>query len=69
MDEDFIEYCITPFSVTDVSSLVNNSVPLDENEAFHPVPDPAIGGSGKLETYKKGNVWVSADISGQIRGL
>jgi hypothetical protein len=67
--DGFTEYCISPFNATDIDVLIEENGPLGKNEAFYPAPDPAIGGSGELATYKKGNVWVSADISGQNRGL
>ena len=38
----------------------------DEEECFYPVPYPAIGGSGKLDTYRRGNVWVHLDLYAQI---
>ena len=40
-----------------------------EDECFYPAPYPALGGSGKLETYQRGNVWVHLEIYGQTLGL
>jgi hypothetical protein len=39
--------------------------PLCTEEVYYPVPYPSLGGSGAPETFKKGNVWVFAVISGQ----
>lgn len=57
-DKEFIQFCISPFSENDINNLIHShGAPLEE-EAFYPCPDPAIGGSGEIETFKKGNVWV-----------
>lgn len=37
-------------------------------ECFYPVPYPPLGGSGKLETYQRGNLWVHLSIYGQTLG-
>lgn len=68
-DEGFIDYCIDPFTREDISALTQRVGKLEKEESYFPVPDPCIGGSGELDTFKKGNVWVSTDISGQNRGL
>jgi hypothetical protein len=39
------------------------------NEVFFPVPYPWLGGSGNLESYAKGDVWVYASLAGQSHGL
>ena len=38
-------------------------------ECFFPVPYPVNGGSGALDTYQKGNIWVHLDLYGQMMGL
>jgi hypothetical protein len=38
-------------------------------ECYFPVPYPASGGSGDLDSYEKGNIWVHLDIYGQVIGL
>lgn len=40
-----------------------------EAECYFPVPYPASGGSGALDSYQKGNIWVHLDIYGQMIGL
>lgn len=40
-----------------------------EVECYFPVPYPASGGSGALDSYQKGNIWVHLDIYGQVIGL
>ena len=40
-----------------------------EEEVFFPEPYPFLGGSGELESYSKGNVWVYADLVGQSQGV
>lgn len=42
---------------------------LTEAECLYPVPYPAMGGSGKLESYQRGNIWVHLDIFGQTLGF
>ncbi len=68
-DSGFHRSCITPLSEEDVESVIARLGALEKEECFYPCLDPSIGGSGKAETFDKGNVWVSADISGQNRGL
>ncbi|HPI96950.1 MAG TPA: hypothetical protein PLX38_12085 [Gammaproteobacteria bacterium] len=68
-DVGFKEYCISPFSDEDIDWLENSIGKLNQEECYYPVPDTILGGSGELNTYSKGNVWISADISGQNRGL
>jgi len=42
---------------------------LDTDEVYFPVPYPCLGGSGELDTYQKGDVWVYASISGQSHNV
>jgi hypothetical protein len=41
----------------DFAALLNRLGPLAEGEVFYPVPLPALGGSGSLDTYDKGQLW------------
>jgi len=68
-DSDFHQACIDPLTNDDIQNMINRLGQLENEECYYPCPDPAIGGSGKPETFNKGNVWISADISGQNRGL
>ena len=52
-----------------VEALVSRLGPLSKDECFYPVPYPALGGSGSLETYARGNAWVHLDLLGQSVGL
>ncbi len=61
-DQSFVDYCLRP---DDVSELTDRVGPLGESEVFFPVPFPCLGGSGKLSTFNKGNVWVYIDLLGQ----
>jgi hypothetical protein len=57
------------FRAADYNSLVERlGVPSPE-DCFFPVPYPAIGGSGKLDTYQSGNVWVYLSIYAQTLGI
>ena len=42
---------------------------LSDDQCFFPVPFPQMGGSGGLDTYGKGDVWVHLDLLGQVMGL
>ena len=53
----------------DVDFLLRTIGEPTDNEVFFPVPYPWIGGSGDLDTYKKGNVWVYASLSAQSHDL
>jgi hypothetical protein len=68
-DSGFNPVCIEPLTMLDIESMISRLGEPDIEECFYPCPDPSIGGSGKPETFNKGNVWISADISGQNRGL
>lgn len=57
------------FRRLDFEALVMRLGPLDVEECFYPVPYPALGGSGRLETFQKGNAWVHLEILGQSLGL
>jgi len=43
--------------------------PLNLDEVFFPVPYPFLGGSGRPETFDKGNVWTFAQMVGQSHGI
>lgn len=53
----------------DYETLVDRLGTLVTDECFYPVPYPALGGSGRLETYARGNAWVHLDLYGQAIGL
>lgn len=53
----------------DVTALEARIGPLATDEVYYPVPYPFWGGSGELETFSKGNVWVFADLVGQSQGV
>jgi hypothetical protein len=42
---------------------------LSNFECYFPVPYPAVGGSGELDSYQKGSLWGHLDLYGQIIGL
>jgi hypothetical protein len=54
---------------SDFEILVTRLGSLSLEECFYPVPYPALGGSGALETYEKGDAWVHLHIYGQVMGL
>jgi hypothetical protein len=39
------------------------------DECFYPVPYRALGGSGALNTFERGNVWIYLDVYAQTIGL
>jgi hypothetical protein len=53
----------------DVAALEARIGPLARDEVFIPEPYPFLGGSGELDTFRKGNVWVFADLVGQMQGI
>jgi hypothetical protein len=53
----------------DVATLEARIGPLAIDEVFIPEPYPFLGGSGELDTFAKGNVWVFADLVGQMQGI
>jgi hypothetical protein len=57
------------FRESDVALLTERLGALQREECFFPVPYPAIGGSGKLETYRRGDAWVHLDIYAQTIGV
>ena len=61
-DPGFIDYCLKPDSVKTLNTTVG---PLQEDEVYYPVPFPVLGGSESLDSYKKGNVWVFAELAKQ----
>ena len=68
-DPGFHSSCISPLTDQEVEEIANRLGNPSDEESSYPCPDPAIGGSSKPETFGKGNVWISADISGQKRVL
>jgi len=68
-EESFPYYGLYPIQPEELTILEGKLGPCDEEEIYYPVPDPAIGGSGELETFDKGNVWIHTDIIGQNKGL
>ena len=57
------------FRAKDVSTLQERLGELGPGECYFPVPYPALGGSGSLETYDRGDAWVHLDLYGQTIGL
>jgi hypothetical protein len=51
---DVIETLLRP---RDFAVLSTRLGPLAEGEVYYPVPLPALGGSGSLDTYDKGQLW------------
>ena len=68
-DSGFHQACIVPLTDEDIQNMIDRLGQPGIEECFYPCPDPVIGGTGKPDTFNKGNVWISADISGQNRGL
>ncbi|AGG90948.1 T6SS immunity protein Tdi1 domain-containing protein [Rhodanobacter denitrificans] len=54
---------------SDYEHLVSKLGPLSDDQCFFPVPFQRMGGSGTLDTYDKGDVWVHLDLLGQVMGL
>jgi hypothetical protein len=74
--EDFISQFLADaqvrsflFREADYLLLTRTIGSVDEDGCFYPVPYPAIGGSGKLDTYARGNVWVHLDLYAQLLGV
>ena len=57
------------FRQGDSQLLAERLGPLAQDECFYPVPYPAMGGSGALETYERGDAWIHLEIYGQTIGL
>jgi hypothetical protein len=57
------------FREADCLLLTRKAGVVGEEECFYPVPYSAIGGSGKLDTYTHGNVWVHLDLYAQTLGI
>lgn len=68
-DCEFPSFGLYPVKPEDLSVLIERLGNCDKEQMYYPVPDPSIGGSGDLDTFKKGNVWVHTDLLGQNRGL
>ncbi|MEE8625649.1 MAG: hypothetical protein V3T19_09940 [Acidiferrobacterales bacterium] len=49
----------------DYQRLTGSVGSLGAAECYFPVPYRALGGSGALSTYDKGNVWIYPDLYGQ----
>ena len=49
----------------DYQRLTGSVGSLGAEECYFPVPYRALGGSGALNTYDKGNVWIYPDLYGQ----
>ena len=54
---------------SDTAILIKRLGNLLDEEVFFPEPYPFLGGTGELESYSKGNVWVFADLVGQSQGV
>ena len=67
--EEFPYFGLYPIEPDELLILEKNLGPCEKEQVYYPVPEPAIGGSGELETFDKGNVWVHTDIVGQNIGL
>ena len=68
-NEDFPHYGLYPINPEDLEVLEKRLGSCRKEEIYYPVPEPMLGGSGKLETFDKGNIWVHTDIIGQSKGL
>jgi hypothetical protein len=68
-DDNFPSYGLYPIKPDELLVLVERLGPCEKDQVYFPVPDPSIGGSGELDTFKKGNVWIHTDIIGQNKGL
>ena len=62
-DPGFEEYVLSPEHVASIRQRLG---PLKENEIYIPEPYPFLGGSEEPDTYAKGNVWVFANILGEM---
>ena len=65
-DGGVIESVLRP---ADLKYLVARLGELGEDEVYYPVPYPCLGGSGELDTYQKGDVWVYSSISAQSHNV
>jgi Domain of unknown function (DUF1851) len=65
-DEGIIRHLGRP---SDVAALESRLGSLAPNQVYFPVPYPFLGGSGELDTFDKGDVWVFADLVGQSQGV
>lgn len=57
------------FRASDFVALATRLGELLPDECYYPVPYPAIGGSGSLGTYERGNAWVHLEIYAQALGF
>ena len=64
----FAEACLYPVKEEEISLLEKSLGGLEQEQVYFPVPHPSIGGSWCISTYKKGNLWVFADIACQNHG-
>jgi hypothetical protein len=74
--KEFVEQLLTnsdvlksTFRAADFSAIVSRLGSPSPESCFYPVPYPATGGSGALDTYQSGNVWVHLDIYAQAIGV
>ena len=65
-DPGFVDGILRP---NDLAALATRVGALGEQDVYFPVPYPCIGGSGALETYDKGNVWVFMELLGRTMGV
>jgi hypothetical protein len=65
-DEYFVDHYLLPETVASLSQRLGALEPM---QVYIPQPYPFIGGSGALDTYDKGDVWVFAALVGQTYGL
>jgi hypothetical protein len=65
-DASFAEYVLRPEHVETLSKRLG---PLESDQIYIPTPYPFLGGSDAPDTYDKGDVWVFANLVGQMHGL
>jgi hypothetical protein len=63
---DIVEHVGKPALVAELEERLGA---LGRDEVYFPVPYPVLGGSGRPETFDKGNVWVFASILGQSHAM
>jgi hypothetical protein len=57
------------FDIGRYNHLVDRLGKLSDTECYFPVPYLAAGGSGAIDSYQKGSIWVHLDLYGQMIGL
>jgi len=68
-EKSFLKYCLAPIVPGQIPELQKRLGVLNAEQVYFPVPHPSIGGSWDISTFKKGNVWINADIAGQNKGI